>query len=472
MAQLIDDDVPTTIGERGKRVWIYPSWLRGRMLTWRTASHLFLFTLLLVGPWIDVGGNQAIRFDIPGRRMHLFGMTFFATDGAYLLVAFGLFFTAILLVTALFGRAWCGWACPQTVFLETIIRPIERLIEGKATRRKALDRGPWNFNKIVRKCAKYSAFLLVCGAIGTTMVAYFLGREGVYEAQKNPWSHPIGTSVFVVTTALAFFDFAWFREQTCLVACPYGRFQSVLLDEYSLSVNYDAKRGEPRGKVSLKTIGGDLSPPVGDCVDCKRCVQVCPTGIDIRRGVQMECVQCMACIDACDDMMHRVKRPPGLIAMSSEAAGHGLKTKFLRARVVVYFAVLVLGSSAASVIVWNREALEVALNRQPTAPYELLNDGRIQNALRLRLSNRSAVTRRVSVSLASPPDGTLVSPRPTITVQPEEVIHSPIFLLKPTSSSRRDYVVHVEDDRGFSKDIEIPFIDETTNRAGNRDADR
>jgi cytochrome c oxidase accessory protein FixG len=444
-----DPNRVSTIGERGRRVWIYPTWFRGVWLTRRSLVHAFLVVALLAGPWIDVGGHPAMRFDIPGRRIHFWGLNLFATDGSYLLFVAGFVVFAVFLFTALFGRAWCGWACPQTVFLESLVRPLERLIQGTPSRRRALDAAPWGPAKLARKGLTWAGILVISGAVGTTVVAYFIGREGVIQAQFDPWSHPFGTGTFLFITAVTLFDFVWFREQTCLVVCPYGRFQSVLLDGNSLTVGYDVRRGEPRGKRG--TAGA------GDCIDCRRCVQVCPTGIDIRRGSQMECVQCMACIDACDDVMARLHRPQGLVRFTSERALAGRTQRFLRPRVLAY-AVGVTGVLLALLAtVTLREPVELRLVRQAGAPFVRMPDGRIQNSLRIRVANKTDLPRAFSLRAVAPSGAELVVPTMPFAVEGGQVQTLPFFLLltaAPGEHGAVPFSIAVTDDHGFHRIVQ------------------
>lgn len=453
---IADNDRVTTIGEGGKRVWLYPKWLRGRMLTARSVAHAVLLVLLLIGPWIDIGGHPATRIDIPGRRMYFWGATLMATDGAYMLFAAGLIVFGVFLFTALFGRAWCGWACPQTVFLESLIRPVERLIEGNETARRKLDEGPWTRAKVIKKTLKVGFYLIVAGGIGTTFTAYFLGRQGVLEAQLDPFAHPGGTAVFLGITGLLLFDFAYFREQTCLVVCPYGRFQSVLLDADSIAVGYDEGRGEPRGKPS--------DPNAGDCVDCKACVRVCPTGIDIRKGTQMECIQCMACVDACDDVMVKLHRPQGLIRLDSERRLGGKdKRSFwqraLRPRVVIYAVGLVATLSILVFAIGVRQPVGLDLHRlSGMPPYIAMGDGRIQNSLELRIQNRSAEPRHFTLALVVDDGTELLVPGGELVVEGEQTRQFPVFVVRPDTLGGGDVSVRVTDDQGFSEDISIEFL--------------
>ncbi len=449
MAGLAENDTVSTIGKHGERVRLFPRWERGKFLTARSIVHAILIVLLLGAPWIDIGGHPAVRFDIPARRAYILGQTFFATDGAYFLFFFGFIVFSVFFFTALFGRAWCGWSCPQTVFLESLIRPIERLIDGPVSKQKKLHAQPWNFAKLWRRGLKNAIFIAVAGAIATTFVAYFLGREGILEAQLHPSAHPFGTGVFLFLTAALSFDFVWFREQTCIVVCPYGRFQSVLLDENSLTVGYHEKRGEPRGKAT--------DPDAGDCVNCRACVQVCPTGIDIRNGNQMECIQCMACIDACDGIMNKLGRDPGLIQLTSQRALEGKKTRLLRPRVVVYGLGLLAVCIAMVFTVSTRAPVELNLGRQPTAPFVTLPDGRIQNALRLRVSNKGGDARTFTLAAPSGVQFELITPLPTFEVPPGGIEHIPVFVAAPTDAEA-EIRIEVRDDTDFLETVEIPFM--------------
>ncbi len=454
---LAENDTVSTIGEGGRKVKLYPSWILGRFMKARTAVHWALVVILLAAPWVDIAGHPAIRFDIPARRAYFFGLQLFATDGFYGLFAFGLLIFSVFLFTAVAGRVWCGWACPQTVFLESVIRPIERLVLGKPQARRRFDAAPWTAGKVARQGAVWGAFLVVAGAIATTFTAYFLGRDGVLEAQFSPTSHPAGTLTFLLITGLLFFDFAWFREQTCVVVCPYGRFQSVLMDPNSLTIGYDARRGEPRGKKSAEG--------VGDCVDCTLCVQVCPTGIDIRKGAQMECVNCAACIDACDSVMDKLGRPRGLIGYTSLNALEGQKTRILRPRVLAYAFALGVVVVAAALTISARQDVEVRLTRAGGEPYTTLQDGRVQNALMLRVANKSDDTRAFTVELLEPASAQLVMPISPYPVAGGAVERAPVFILQPDPrdpDGQSPFKVRVADDAGWAQVLDFQFVSPPT----------
>lgn len=457
---LAENDRVSTIGDGGKKLKLYPIRVLGRYVKARTLVGWALFALLLIGPWIDVGGHPGIRLDIPARRFYLFGATLFASDASYLLFLFGIIVFGVFLFTALLGRVWCGWACPQTVFLEGIIRPIEELIEGKPSQRKKLDAAPWTLGKIHKKGLKLTAFAVVAGGIATTSVAYFIGREGILEAQADPFSHPTATLFFLGISAALMFDFTWFREQTCIVVCPYGRFQSVLLDADSLVVGYDTNRGEPRGRPA-KAKREAAETPLGDCIDCKRCVQVCPTGIDIRNGVQMECIHCASCIDACDEIMDNIGKPRGLVRYASEHSLAGQGLRLVRGRVVAYSVGLAVVIGALTWTASNREPVELHITRQVGAPYIKLDSGDIQNNMTMRISNRDGETRVFGIELVSPEDAKLITPLPRITVKAGATERVPLFLMRPSANIggvTSEFRVRVRDEQGFEKVIGSTFI--------------
>lgn len=490
----------TTIGAKGRRLWLYPSVVIGRFVKARTAVAWALVVALVAAPWIDVGGNPAMFFDFPHRRFYFWGIRFFATDTSYLLFLLGIVVFSVFLFTAVFGRVWCGWVCPQTVFMESLIRPIERLIEGPPSQRKRRDARPLDLEKFVRKLLKHSAFLVLAGMIATTLVAYFLGRDGVMRAQLHPGEHPVGTTFFVVITGILMFDFSWFREQTCVVVCPYGRFQSVLMDADSLTILYDHGRGEPRGKPAklaraarearearplpspeaiaalephvpgpVELAGGEpregeAGAPLGDCIDCGKCVQVCPTGIDIRDGIQLECVNCTACIDACDDIMDRVGRPRGLIRYSTENMLAGKPRRILRPRVVAYSLALLGVMVGFGTAVSRRHPTEAAVNRSVGAPFVVLPDGRIQNMLELRLANKTGEPLTFAVSVVPPegadePTAELVTPLGPFVVAGGEVRKFPLLLRLPGEAARvRHVTLRVAAPDGFVEDLQTSFL--------------
>ena len=341
------EHVLSTLEADGSRRWLYPTPSKGVFQKARRLVGWALIGLFVALPIVQIGGRPAVFLDVVHREFTLLGTTFFPTDTLLLLLLgiSGVLF--VILITALLGRSWCGWACPQTVYLEFLYRPIERLIEGKEHVRSRRDNGPWTFDKIWRKGLKLSVFLTISFVLAHVFVAYFAGWEFLLDwMTQPPTEHPGFFALMAGTTGLIFFDFGYFREQMCTITCPYARMQSVLFDPDSLIIAYDTKRGEPRGKGSRKK---QKEAGAGDCVDCFACVRTCPTGIDIRDGLQMECIACAQCIDACDVIMEKLNRPKGLIRYSSERAILDQKpAKLLRPRTVVY-SVLFLAVAAAFV---------------------------------------------------------------------------------------------------------------------------
>ncbi|HEY2774646.1 MAG TPA: cytochrome c oxidase accessory protein CcoG [Candidatus Binatia bacterium] len=369
---------------------------------WQRLRTVVLFALAgfyVALPWLQWNGRQAVWFDVPARSFYLFGLTFWPQDFIYLswlliLAAFGLFF-----FTNLAGRLWCGYACPQTVWTRFFMW-IEWLTEGDRNRRILLDRGPWNRRKILRKTAKHTAWLAFSAMVGVTFVGYFLPvRDLVVRIVGQSVSG--GEWVFLAVASLALYvDAGFMREQICKYACPYARFQGAMFDRATLTIFYDAGRGEPRGHRRR-----DLSPAaagLGDCIDCRLCVHVCPTGIDIRQGTQFECIGCAACIDACDSVMHDVGLPKGLVRYTTESALAGKPLPLLRPRVVGYGAVLLVVACALAVGLARRMPLDVDVLRDRTTLYREVGAGLIENVYTLKVMNKSQQARTYRVSTQPP----------------------------------------------------------------------
>ena len=384
-----------TIDSSGKRRWLYPVRLAGPRASVRRFVAWVLIALYLVMPFIVVDGLPLIRLDVIGQKAYFFGAAFSFQEAGYL--AFLLIGAALLLflMTSLFGRVWCGYGCPQTVFVEWVIRPIEEWIEGPALRRKRRDEMGFSFDKAWRKVLKYVCFILVVSLISNAFLAYFVPPSELLKwVTSSPLDHPGGFAVMVSVSGLLFFDLVWFREQFCSFLCPYARFQSVMIDTYTPTIAYDKNRGEPRGKRSMQ----------GDCIDCQQCVRVCPTGIDIRDGLQLECIQCGRCADACDRIMVNLKRPLGLISMKSEAELKSHKKhKKLRLRPVSYLLAFAVISSIAIVSVVTRDTLDISIVRQRATTYVSMPNGKLANFFEIRVTNRSKHTQ--SLALASDLEG-------------------------------------------------------------------
>lgn len=370
----------TTINPDGSRVFLYPADVRGPFSRARLASGWLLIAIYLLLPWIPVGGQPAVFLDLAHRRFHFFGLTLAAQDTWLLFFAVtGLGFM-LFFVTALCGRLWCGWACPHTVFLDQVYRRIERWIEGDAVQRKARREAGLSADKALRLAAKHGLYALASLAIAHLFLAYFVSLPELWAMMHAAPGEHWSAFVFVfASAALLYFNFAWFREQMCIVLCPYGRLQSALTDDHSLVIGYDPARGEPRGRAG--------TPGAGDCVACHRCVQVCPTGIDIRQGLQMECIGCAACIDACDEVMARVQRPAGLIRYDSLAGLAGGRTRWVRPRTILYGLLLLAGAGVATFAFSTVRPAAFSVVRMTGAAY-FVDAGSVRNQLLVRLLNK------------------------------------------------------------------------------------
>lgn len=374
-------DTLTSVNADGSRYAIHPADVHGRFRRARSFVGYTLIALFVALPWIPIRGNPAVFLDVAQRRFHLFGATlsfqdtwllFFVVSG----LAFSLFY-----VTALLGRVWCGWACPQTVYLDLVFRRIERWIEGDATRRRQLDEAPWTPDKVFKRVLKNVLFFLGSAVIAHIFLSYFVSLPLLWGMMTHsPLEHwSAFLFVFISTTAL-YLNFGFFREQLCIVICPYGRLQGALIDNHSLNVAYDAGRGDPPGKPK--------DPASGDCIDCHRCVQVCPTGIDIRQGLQLECIGCTACIDACDTIMDRVGKPRGLIRYASLEELEGRKTRFVRARTVIYTLLLIIGATVALVALSRVQPASVNVVRMTGVPF-FITETTVRNQFQVRLGNKT-----------------------------------------------------------------------------------
>jgi cytochrome c oxidase accessory protein FixG len=389
-----EDRVLSTLEKDGSRRWLKPRLSKGRFLSARRVVAYGLVGLYTGLPFVHVNGAPFVLFDVPARRFTIFGFTFLPTDTVLLALAMVGILLGIFMVTALLGRVWCGWACPQTVYMEFVVRPVERLFEGTRGRGGKPRHPPSS----VRTVAKHGVYVLVCFVLANTFLAYFVGVKTLGQwMTQSPFEQPLPFTVMAFMTGLMLFDFTYFREQMCTLACPYGRLQSVLLDRNSLVVGYDTARGEPRGPVR-KGQRPSL-PVVGDCVDCKLCVQTCPTGIDIRDGLQMECVACAQCIDACDAVMHKLGRAPGLIRYGSQARDAGDRTRLLRARTVIYPLVLVAVVLLLASNLSSRRSFDAVLLRNAGQPFTMAEDGRVRNVLRVKVTSRTRETLHVEVAL-------------------------------------------------------------------------
>ena len=439
----LDQPVLSTLNQDGSRRWMTPRLVKGRWWKARAIVGWGLIVLFAVLPWLRIGGRPPILLDVMARQFTFFGTVFRPTDTLLLALLFISLFVGIFLLTALVGRVWCGWACPQTVYMEFLYRPLERFFLGSAYGRRGAVVPVW------RRILLYGAFLLASAHLANTFLAYFVGTDRLVEwTLGTPVRHPVAFTVFAATTGLMMFDFCFFREQLCTLVCPYGRFQSVLLDRNSLIVGYDRTRGEPRGRAAGP---GPAPAGRGDCVDCTMCVQVCPTGIDIRNGLQLECVNCTQCIDACDAVMSRLGRPTGLIRYSSQRTLEGSPPPRVRVRLITYPAILVVLLGAFAWLLLTRATADVVQMRTPGVTFTVLPDGRVQAPLKVRIDNRTAETRRYRVH--GPADALLEGPT-EVEVGPWSSTDAAFTVLAPAASftsGRRSVEISVSDGDRYSR---------------------
>ena len=423
--------------------------------------------LLFVGlPLIKINGNPAILLHLATREFHFFGTTFYPTDTFLLLLILVGGVLSIILLTALLGRVWCGWGCPQTVYLEYVFRPIERWIEGPEHVRKRRNEGPWTADKIWRKSARFGIYLLISLGLAHVFLAYFVGWDDLSGwLLRSPFEHTGSFFTMAMTTGLILFDFGYFREQMCTITCPYARMQSVLLDPDSLIVSYDPSRGEPRarrGKKKLALEAAGETPALGDCIDCAACVRTCPTGIDIRDGLQMECIACTQCIDACDAIMDNIDRPRGLIRYTSEKAIAGEPAHRVRPRTVVYLTILAAIMVALVTLLATRNSFDINVGRVTGAPFVELPDDRIANRLRLRVRNQTGETVAYTVSVTDPVGAEVqfvgVSP---ISLEPGEMKRTEVFVIVPPEhllGGRRETTLEFDFGDGVTETTEYTLL--------------
>lgn len=429
----LDPERLSSTDENGNRIFIHPETVKGIWQRRRTCVYWFLIGIYLILPWININGRPALQIDIFSRTFTFFGGTIHGVQPVlmFLAVVSGLFVIAFL--TSVFGRVWCGWACPQTVFIQTIFLKIEALIEGSPKKRRDLDAAPWSIEKLAKRGLKWIVFLIISLHIAHTFIGYVVGpRELLLITSQSPtenWGLFLGT---MILSAIFLLDFGWFREQFCIIMCPYGRIQSVMMDENSLVVAYDKKRGEPR-------FGTVPKGQEGDCVSCYHCVKVCPVGIDIRRGTQLECIHCTMCIDACDNIMDKLKRPRGLIKYASE---NGEKHKVLTPRALLYSGIAV-GLICAFFFFLNKSTKIDLVFMRSKIPFTVSREGKVMNNFQLKLSHQGNEHPKIELRIDNP-SVEVITPSHPIVIESAEKKVVVFFRFNRTLLKQGKLIIKVE----------------------------
>jgi len=419
-------DNVATISKEGKRNWIYAQQPKGRLYNLRTIVSVFYLILFFALPFIRINGDPVFLFNVLERRFIFFGVTFWPQDFFIFGIGMLAFILFIVLFTVVFGRVFCGWVCPQTIFLEMVFRRIEYWIEGDAPHQKMLDKAPYTTNKIIKRGSKHLIFFFVAFFISSTFLAYIIGTDELLKIVKEPLSqHAGGFISLLIFTGIFYAVYAWFREQVCLIVCPYGRLQGVMTDKNSILVAYDYLRGEPRGKYKK-----DERKDKGDCIDCMQCVKVCPMGIDIRNGTQLECTSCTACIDACDFMMDKVGSPRGLVRYASENGIVKQEKLRITPRIMAYSSILVGLIIFFVVLLATRKDVDATILRTPGMLFQQQENNMISNLYNIRLINKTHKEVPITLKLESG-TGTIKMIGKDITVDKESKGASEFFIFLP-----------------------------------------
>jgi cytochrome c oxidase accessory protein FixG len=374
-----------TVDESGKRKWVFAQKPKGKLYNIRTYVSWFFFLLFFSLPFIEVNGQPLFLFNVVQAKFILFGKVFWPQD--FFIFGLGMltFIVFVVLFTAAFGRLFCGWVCPQTIFMEMFFRKIEYFIEGDAAQQKMLAKAPWTASKIFRKSSKHIIFYICSFIIANTFLSYIIGVKELWKIITEPVTEHIGGLLSIAVFSGVFYAvYAFFREQACTVVCPYGRLQGVLLDKNSMIVAYDYQRGEPRGKFNKKT-----ERTIGDCIDCFQCVKVCPTGIDIRNGTQMECVGCTACIDACNAIMDKINKPPGLIRYASELGIEKKEKLQYTGRMKLYTVLLGVLVTVLAFLLITRKDVDTTIMRTPGMLYQERGADSVSNLYNIKVANKT-----------------------------------------------------------------------------------
>jgi len=426
-------DRMVTIDEKGKRKWIFAQRPKGKFYNIRTYVSWGFFIIFFGLPFIYINGRPLFLFNIPEAKFIIFGKIFWPQDFFIFGLTMITFIVFIILFTAAFGRLFCGWVCPQTIFMEMLFRKVEYMIEGNAPSQKLLKKSPWTGKKIFKKTTKHVAFFLLSFIIANFFLSYIIGVKQLGKIISDPLAaHFGGFTAIIIFSGVFYGVYAYFREQACTVVCPYGRLQGVLLDRNSMIVAYDYKRGEPRGKFKKNPVATEA----GDCIDCFQCIKVCPTGIDIRNGTQMECVGCTACIDACDTMMKAVNKPIGLIRYASEnGIANGKKLRYT-SRMKFYTVLLVLLSGLLTILLLSRKDVDGTIIRAAGMLYQERGADSVSNLYNIKIINKTIKDIPLTLKLEDAPGRIIEAEGRSIAVSKEGQGKGSFFIVLPNNIIR------------------------------------
>lgn len=454
-------DTISTVDKDGKRVWVFAKKISGKWFNRRQVFSYLALALLFMAPFIKIGGNPLLMFNIIKRKFSIFGKIFWPEDSHLFAIGMIAFVILIIVFTVVFGRLFCGWACPQTLFLEMIFRRIEFWIDGDWTQQKKLDKLPWKGVKLKKRVLKWSIYWLVSLCIANIFLSYIIGIDELFDIiTDHPKNHIVGFLSIFLFTSIFFAIFTWFREQVCIAVCPYGRLQGVLLDQNSVLVAYDYKRGEgTKGRARFRKNENRQELGKGDCIDCNQCVNVCPTGIDIRNGTQLECVNCTACMDACDYMMEGVGLEKGLIRYDSEA---GIKTgdKFaLNTRAKAYIVLMVAILVLLVTLLVTRSDIEITALRERGTSYEEVEKDLFSNIFNIHLINKTAISTKIDLKIDQS-NATLEIIGGDITLAPSEQLARKIVIkmkLADISGTKTRFNIDIYANKEFVETVNLSF---------------
>ena len=440
-----------TMDRSGKRRWLYPDRRKGPRASRRGLTALGLIVIYLLAPWLTWNHVPVFRLDVIEKKAFLFGQVFQVNDAALIAPLMATLALLLLFATSLKGRIWCAYGCPQTVFVEWVIRPIEELTEGSAHHRRRMDASPLTPERVLRKIIKHGLFLVVAAIVANTFLSFFFGPERIARWMvSSPSEHPGPFAVMMFVMLGFYFDLAWFREQFCAFLCPYARFQSVMLDQDTPTVAYDISRGEPRGQDR----GKSTQRTHGDCIDCQLCVRVCPTGIDIRQGLQLECIMCARCMDACDMVMQNLGRPKGLIRIASqnELTGTGKIAFWRRPKVIAFGLAVAIMVGGGLVKVFGRDSVALTVIRAPGPAYTVMPDGRLGNTFIIRATNNTASKVKLNLVITEPKGATLLCAQCGADLESSNDIRATAIVAFDKTSANKPLVIENETthDQGVS----------------------